>query len=151
MSAGTFAGVAGAAAGDRADEIRFITHNFTTITIDPTAGNARFTLETNGNVSFRADEGPVPAVNADEWHRDNPVVGLGNDWEVKATLTANTAPDSGNLNVWEALTSARAWQNNTGAVSVVKASTFTLEFRLAGTTTVLKTITGMFIGAVMDP
>jgi len=152
VSAATFAAAAAAAAEGRADEIRFVSHILTTQTIDPTTGFAFFRFETDGDLDFRADTGETPAVIATEWHRDNIIAGLGNDWEVRVTKTAGTNPSAGDtLNFWHPLTSSRFWRNDTAAVGVTVTSTLTIEFRLAGTTTVLKTLTGMVIAAVMDP
>jgi hypothetical protein len=52
---------------------------------------------------------------------------LGFDWWVRATLSAGVAPSSGNLGVWEQLTSARSWTNNQTVLGT-RSSTLLFEF-----------------------
>ncbi len=136
---------AAAAAGpDRSDEIRLITRSYFGTSEAPAAGSARLSFEDNGDIVVTVGDvdQTSPAVNADEWHRDNSVSGLGDDWELRATLTSGTTPIiNAGLDTWLRINTSRVWANNI-AVEGLITSTLTFEFRLYQTTTILKTITG---------
>ena len=144
---------ASAAGGGRGAEIELVTHSFAgSIIIDPkspVSAIGRFTLQSDGNVAEATQNGaPGPALVSGEWHRDEPAANLGDDWDVRATLTGGSTPDTNaGLGTWLRLDVSRTWGNTrTDAEGPgTDTSTLTLDFRLNGETDILATVTGMVI------
>lgn len=141
---------------DRSDEIRFITHSFIGSSIFNSKVDAVATgailFKSNGDViEFTTDFGsPSPAVGSIEWHRDNISAGLGDDWEVKATLTSGSTPNiNAGLGTWLRINVDRVWGNTRIAAVGTTTSTLTLDFGLYGTSTALVTITGIITRAII--
>ena len=69
------------------------------------------------------------------------VSGAAADYQIRATLMSGTAPTSGTMNTWQALSSNRSWALAVGAGND-DFSTFKIEIRLAASpNTVLDTAT----------
>ena len=148
-----FAMLAGSAR-DRSLEIEYVAHTFAGVQgFDP-----KSPVDAVGSVTFRSDGNiaettaagsPSPAVGAGEWHRDEPVANLGDDWDIRANVTSGSNPpdDSPGINIWLRLDVNRTWGNTrTGVESIgVDTSTLTFDFRLNGTSEILKTIVGTVI------
>lgn len=153
MSVSSIMSAASVALGaDRSDEIRMVTRSYQASEAakgGPPCG-LTLTLNRDGDLLATGDAGDSVSgtPNADEWHRDNTGATLGDDWDVRATLTAGTTPTTGTMSpTWQRLNANRAWYNSaTGGAT--KTSTITFDFRLNGETTVLATVTGVVISAV---
>lgn len=113
------------------------------------AGVALITLQmlNSGLVAFVAQNALtlVPALVPGEWL----ITGLPANWDVRATLTAGTAPGAGNLNVWENLGTTRVWNNVRGVTPGTTTSTLTLDFSLAGLATAIKSVPNIVINATL--
>lgn len=139
---------------DRADEICLITHNITGTGVggkSPVPGAAGILFQPNGDLLVTIEDtgSPSPAVNTNEWHCDNPGSGLGNDWEIRATLTSGTTPTfNAGLGTWLRLNANKSWSNTRIASSGTTTSTLTFEFRLFGGAIIQKTITGIVLKAI---
>ena len=142
--------------GDRALEIEYVQHSMTAVQSfdpkSPVTAIISFSMLSNGLISaaFTGSGSPSPAFVAGEWHRDEPITGLGDDWDIRATVTAGLdPPDAGTVDTWLALSSNRTWGNTrTGAEGPgTDSSTITFDWRLTGTTTILATVTGTVIAA----
>lgn len=107
----------------------------------------------NGDLTIAGNDiGPVGTPNADEWHVRNPETGVGAKWDFKYTLTAGTTPNIGSLvaGTWYNLGTARDIGNTVANSSPQTiTSTVTLDYALAGTTTSLKTVTGISVAAAV--
>lgn len=143
-------GAAGASASaeDRSDEIRLVTRSYLSTYIVKVATTVFVTLTMNrdGDLVITRDGLGTPAgtPNSDEWHRDNTGSTLGDDWDVRATVTAGSL-DSGST-AWQRLNANRAWNVTVTDFSLQNA-TLTFDFRLNGTSTILATVTGVLIQA----
>ena len=118
--------------------------------VGPTAVQA-LNLVSNGELTESGSAGtPTGSVPGDgEWHIRNPEAGVGDDWEVRATLTAG-ALTSGNTGVWERLNLTRTWTRNSGVTPALTA-TLTFEFRRFGTTFIVKTVPNVVLSAEATP
>ncbi len=143
---------------DRSAEIEYVSHTFEGAKTDGKGENiatGSVQLSSNGDVAELTDIGsPAPALAGGEWHRDESSAGLGDDWEVRATLTSGTTPTSNaGLATWLRLDSNRVWGNaridDTHGVGTTT-STLTFEWRLFGGSTIQKTVTGTIIRAVIN-
>ncbi len=144
--------------GPRGDEIRMVAHNFSgTDIFDPKtnpnpAAHGSFTLVSNGDLTeiTTVTGSPSPAVGSLEWHRDNISAGLGDDWEVRATLTAGTTPTiNTGIGTFLRIDSSRQWGNTKVDTVGTITSTLTLDYRLFGDTIIQKTITGVVVAAII--
>lgn len=141
---------------NRSAEIEYIAHTFEGVKTDGKGANiaqARVAFNTLGTCTEITDVGsPSPALSSGEWHRDETGVGLGDDWEVRATVTAGTDPTAGTIDTWLRLDTIRQWDNtrldDVDGVGTTT-STLTFEWRLFGGTVIQKTITGTIIRAVI--
>ena len=90
--------------------------------------------------------------DSNDWHVDNILAGLGDDWEIRATLTSGTTPtNNAGLGTWLRLNSNRTWGNFRSQFSAgTTTSTLTFDFReFGGPGTILVTVTGTVIRAVI--
>ena len=62
------------------------------------------------------------------------------EWEIRATLASGDTPDTGNLNVWEALSTTRSWSFSQSSVGS-RTCDLTFEFRPVGGSVATTTIT----------
>jgi len=140
-----------AAASDPGAAIKLVAHTFAGISFSPANATGQFTLASNGDLTeITTGLSPTPAVGTLEWHQDNTAT-TGADYEVRATLTAGTTPtNNAGLASFLSLGTSRTWGNVTTAEETLT-STLTLEFRLAGGSVVIKTVTGMVISAQRSP
>ena len=139
-----------AASSTREDEIgmvsRTYSHNYVSGTLAITS--VTLTMNSNGDlvVTFPGGLGTTSGTpNADEWHVDNTSAGLGNDWDVRATVTSG-ALTSGST-AWQQLNANRAWTVTQPAAEGTTTATLTFDFRLNGTTPILVTVTGVVLTA----
>jgi hypothetical protein len=87
--------------------------------INATAG---YRLESDGDIVHTDTSGQT---DVGDWlSRKSAAPGA---WEVRATLSSGSAPVSGTLNTWQALTSNREWTNSAATVT----SVLLIEIRLA--------------------
>jgi len=119
----------------------------------PASSTCTLTHAINGDLTIAGNDiGPVGTPNADEWHVRNPETGVGAKWDFKYTLTAGTTPNVGGLvaGTWYNLGTARDIGNavsNSSPETIT--STVTLDYALAGSTTSLKTVTGISVAAAV--
>jgi len=66
---------------------------------------ASLTIESDGEVSGTGNL----AVSVTDWWSAAPEAGLGDDYEVKATVSSGSNPSTGTVGSWQALSSNRAW------------------------------------------
>lgn len=161
MSAATFAGAAIAASSgeiNRSAEIEYVSHTFEGAKTESKGAElaiARVAFNTLGTLTEITDVGnPAPAISAGEWHRDEAGAGLGDDWEIRATVTAGTDPTAGDaLDTWLRLNTIRQWDNtrldDTDGVGTTT-TTLRFEWRLFGGSTIQKTVNGTIIRAVIN-
>lgn len=139
---------------DRSAEIEYVAHTIEGVKSDGKGENiaqARLLFNSLGTASEISDVGSAtPSVGAGEWHRDEAGAGLGDAWEVRATVTSGTDPTIGNVTDWQRLDVIVFWDNlrsdDTHGVGVTT-TTITLEWRLFGFTTIQKTVTGTILRA----
>lgn len=141
---------------DRSLEIEYIAHTLASTKVDGKGTNiaqSQIGFRTDGDMNEVTNDGsPSPAIGSGEWHRDEQTADLGDDWDIRATLTAGTNPTSGTQDSWINLgTITRLWQNirNDDVDGVgITTSTLTYDWRLAGGPgTILKTVTGTILSA----
>lgn len=136
---------------DRADEIRLKSGTFGA---DAIGGGglavSSLSLNSNGDAVHSGIGFLTNSLQADEWHRDNPLAGLGDDWEVRATLTAGSALDSGTLGSFEALSTNRTWAMSHNAAPA-KTSTLSFEFRLIAAPATTITVSNVVLSAIWTP
>jgi hypothetical protein len=97
---------------------------------------ASLTAGTDGTSSGSGNAG----VTAPAWWSAAPDVGIGSDYEIRATLATGDAPTSGTLNTWLSLGTARTWSQSQ-AVDGQRSCTLTIEIRDSATQTVQGTAT----------
>lgn len=73
---------------------------------------------------------PAGAENTPDWAIPA-FVGVGNDYDIRATLNSGSSPSSGTLNTWQNLNITRGWNNNVGS-NTFRSSTLLIEIRPAG-------------------
>ena len=133
--------------GDRSDEIRLEGTRFYEATNSFIGATIQFTLQSDGDVNIVriAGSGSSNSLDADEWHRDNPSAGLGDAWQVRATLTAGSTPSTGTMDTWLSLDTNRTWTNSQSVVGS-RLSRLTFDFRV-GTGPTLVTVSDVEIQA----
>ena len=103
-------------------------------------------FQSNGNlehdaVSSGAKTGADPG--ADEWLRGNPIASVGDDWEMRCTVT-DGALFSGPVNTWTSLSGTL----NTFDVVAPGNAELTVEFRRAGQTSIVASASQIRLVAV---
>lgn len=134
---------------DRTDEIRMESGTFSADFVGAGSAISVLNLQANGDVLHNGVGTLSNGLSADEWHRDNPVASLGDDWEVRATVTAGSLT-SGTTGSYEALSTTRSWSKSHSATPAATV-TLTLDFRLIASPSVLVTVTGVVLSAQASP
>lgn len=111
-------------------------HDIETSTIDGFTATATFTMGSNGDATSVGVT--TPGFVGNEWHNTNPNPGIGNDFQVRATLTGGVAPSSGTLNTWQTMNVNRSWTNNQTVVGSRNSELF-IEIRDVATLTLQET------------
>ncbi len=136
---------------DRTDEIRLRSGTFAAELVGGGGvAVSSLSLNSNGDAVHNGIGFLTNSLQADEWHRDNPLAGLGDDWQVRATLTAGSALDSGTLGSFEALSANRTWAISHSAAPA-KTSTLSFEFQLVADPTTTITVSNVVLSALWDP
>jgi hypothetical protein len=137
--------------GSRADEIGLIGGKIYRREGQGVTGVQAYRMETNGDLTETGSVGLAQSLapGAGEWHVRNTIVGLGDDWEVRATVVSGSLT-SGSTGIWERLNSARVWTRE-GTTATIETVTLDFDFRLFGTTTILKTVPNVVLQANSVP
>lgn len=111
----------------------------------PYSSTAGVTLETDGSITVTLNPPGSESVGT-AWAL--PVRSdIGNDWSVRATLSAGTTPTTNaGLGVWLALSSARTWSNLRTAIGGTT-STLLFEFSRDGGATIDPTTSTVILAA----
>ncbi len=142
----------GVEAGDIGYTARTYTANGSSDPKIQTSADVDLTFGSNGDLTVAfAGISNSGTPDSNDWHIDNILAGLGNDWEIRATLTSGTTPtNNAGLGTWLALSSNRTWGNfrNHASGSGTTTSTLTFDFGAVGTSTALVTVTGTVIRSI---
>ena len=97
---------------------------------------ATLTAESDGEVSGVGSTG----LTTPDWWSAAPDVGVGADYEIRATLLSGTTPTSGTLGTWLSLSSNRSW-SMVRSTDGTSSCSLTIEIRDTATSTVQGTAT----------
>ena len=102
---------------------------------DPTnsGASARFRFLSGGTTSATAS--PNSGSDTPDWAIPA-FAGVGNDYDIRATLSSGSTPSSGTLNTWLNLSTTRSWGNSVGS-NTSRFTTLLIELRPAGGGSVL--------------
>ena len=90
--------------------------------------NATFIINSDGTTS--ATTNPSGTENTPDWAIPA-FAGVGNDYEVRATVQSGSTPSTGTVNSWLALSSNRSWSNQTNS-NELRTTQLLMEIRPAG-------------------
>ncbi len=115
-------------------------NNHTITSISEFAAGCSFTAESDGDATgIGTTSISPPFTSGTEWHTSSPTIGIGNDFQIRATLLSGTAPTDGSpLNTWLTMNVNRSWGNSIFVVGTLT-SDLQIDIRDVATMTIQDT------------